>query len=504
MSANRDGLGFRDKLALPNPSSPNCYEDRSMNLPTYSRRHVLRTASSGFGYLALAGLCAEQARGAAPSADALASGPAAMSSNPLSPKTPHFAPKAKRVIFMFNQGGPSHVDSLDYKPQLAKDDGKSPSQTGQYKAGSRKLMKSPFKFSQHGQSGLWLSELMPNLAKHADDMCLLNGMHTDVPLHPEASVQMHTGSFQFVRPSMGAWLLYGLGTENAELPGFITVKPLSRVGGAQNYGSAFLPAPYQGTRIGADGQTLANATIPHIRNPRMNAEAQRKQLDLLQQVNRDRLGLDGVNTELEGVIESYELAFRMQGAVPRMMDLSDESQATLDAYGINGRTSDFGYQCLLARRFAEAGVRFIEVSTGGWDQHGSLQSGLMRNWGGIDQPIAALISDLRQRGLLDDTLIVWGGEFGRTPHAQKPDGRDHNSTGFSMFMVGGGVKGGIRYGATDEHGIAAVENKMHVHDLHATILHLMGLDHTKLTYRYSGRDFRLTDVYGRVAHEIIA
>ncbi len=467
-----------------------------MNQPLFSRRQMLQSASAGFGYLALAGLCAEQVRAAKT--------PSVASSNPLSPKAPHFTPKAKRVIFMFNQGGPSHVDSLDYKPALARDDGKAASTTGFYKGGNRKLLKSPFKFSQHGKSGLWLSELLPNIAKHADDICLLNGMYTDVPLHPEASVQMHTGNFQFVRPSMGSWVLYGLGTENAELPGFITVKPQTRIGGAQNYGSSFLPAPYQGTRIGGDGQSLANASIPHIRNPRMDAVRQRRQLDLLQSVNRDRLEQDRVNTELEGVIESYELAFRMQGAVPKMRALSDESQATHDAYGTSGPTSDFAYQCLLARRFAEAGVRFIEIATSGWDQHGNLKGGLTKNFGGIDKPIAALIADLRQRGLLDDTLIVWGGEFGRTPHVQRADGRDHNGTGFSMFLVGGGVKGGFRYGATDEHGIAAVENKMHVHDLHATILHLLGLDHEKLTYRYSGRDFRLTDVYGKVANEIIA
>jgi hypothetical protein len=470
-----------------------------MNMPLFNRRQMLQTASNGFGYMALAGLCAQQARAAKTSEGPLANG----SNNPLAPKKPHFTPRAKRVIFMFNQGGPSHVDSLDYKPQLTKDDGKTSTVTGQYKSG-RKLLKSPFKFAQHGKSGLWLSELMPNLAKQADDLCVLNGMYTDVPLHPEASVAMHTGNFQFVRPSMGAWTLYGLGTENEELPGFITIKPLTRIGGTQNYGSAFLPAPYQGTRIGGDGESLAKASVPHIRNPRIEADWQRRQLDLLQSVNRERLELDRVNTELEGVIESYELAFRMQGAVPKMMDLSNESQATLEAYGTNGPASDFAYQCLLARRFAEAGVRFIEVSTTGWDQHGNLRNALKSNWGKIDQPIAALINDLKQRGSLDETLIVWGGEFGRTPHAQKEDGRDHNSTGFSMFMAGGGVKGGLRYGATDEHGIAAVENKMHIHDLHATMLHLLGLDHEKLTYRYSGRDFRLTDVYGRVVKDIIA
>ena len=457
----------------------------------FTRREMLKSVSSGFGYLALAGLCAKQA--AAESS----------SSNPLAPKTPHFAPKAKRVIFMFNQGGPSHVDTLDYKPGLIKDDGKSASATYNGKSG-RKLMKSPFKFSQHGESGLWLSELLPHLATQADDLCVVNSMHTDIPNHPQASVQMHTGSFQFVRPSMGAWVLYGLGTENEELPGFITLNPLARIGGAQNYGSAFLPAPYQGTRIGGEGESLKGATVPHIRNPRLASEMQRRQLDLLQSVNRDRLQQDRVNTELEGVIESYELAFRMQGAVPKLMDLSDESQSTLDAYGIGSGNNDFGYQCLLARRFAEAGVRFIEVSTSGWDQHRNLRSALTTNCKKIDQPAAALIADLKQRGMLDDTLIVWGGEFGRTPHCQNDDGRDHNATGFSMFMAGGGVKGGLRFGATDEHGIAAAEDKVHIHDLHATILHLLGLDHERLTYRYSGRDFRLTDVHGNVITGLMA
>lgn len=455
----------------------------------YTRREVLKAVSNGFGYLALAGMCARQA--------------AAESNNPLAPKAPHFPARAKRVIFMFNQGAPSHVDTLDYKPQLTKDDGKTVD--AKYGAKSnRKLLKSPFSFAQHGESGLWISELLPNIARHADDLCVINSMVTDLPNHPQASLQMHTGSFQFVRPSMGAWVVYGLGTENEELPGFITINPLARIGGAQNYGSAFLPAPYQGTRIGGEGESLAGATIPHIRNPRIAVNRQRQQLDLLQGINRERLAEDRVNTELEGVIESYELAFRMQGAVPRLMDLKDESASTLEAYGIGGPTTDFGYQCLLARRLAEAGVRFIEIATSGWDQHRNLRSQLTENCRKIDQPVAALLADLKQRDMLKDTLLVWGGEFGRTPHAQSDDGRDHNATGFSMFLAGGGVKGGLRYGATDEYGIAAVENKVHVHDLHATLLYLLGLDHEQLTFRYSGRDFRLTDVHGHVVRDIVA
>ncbi len=473
-----------------------------------SRRQLLQSTSCGFGMLALAGIL-ESLGLRNTSAQA-----ASESANPLLPRQPHFAAKAKRVIFMFMQGAPSHVDTFDYKPQLEKDDGKAAGAGGK---GNRKLLKSPFTFHKSGNSGIEISELFPNLAKHADDLCLLNSLHCDLPNHPQASVQMHTGSFQFVRPSMGAWVLYGLGPENQELPGFITLNPVGRVGGAQNYGSSFLPAAFQGTRIGGEGEPLARASVPNIASRGVSKLDQRTQLDLLQELNRGRLGQDKVNRELEGIIESYELAFKMQTAVPKLMDLSDESPTTLEAYGIGagstapmgrkgggGGTDNFGRQCLLARRFAEAGVRFIELSHPGWDQHQQLRARLTANCGAIDQPIAALINDLKQRGMLKDTLLIWGGEFGRTPHAQNEDGRDHNATGFSMWMAGGGVKGGMRYGATDEHGIKAEENKMHVHDLHATILHLLGLDHTRLTYNYSGRDFRLTEVHGNVAKEIQA
>ena len=451
-----------------------------------SRRDMLRTASCGFGYLAFAGLCSQAS--------------ASDSTNLLAPKAPHFTARAKRVIFLFMQGGPSHVDTFDYKPRLATDDGK----TGNGK-GNRKFMKSPFAFAQHGQSGLWLSELFPELAKHADELCLVNSMHTDLPNHPQACIELHTGNSRFVRPSLGAWTLYGLGTENEDLPGFVTINPPLGAGGSQNYGSSFLPAAFQGTRVGGDGNQAANERVANLANPRLSAQLQRRQLDLLQSLNRDRLVRDEVNSDLEGIIESYELAFRMQGTVPQILDFSSESEATLASYGIGEKASDrFGRQCLLARRFAEAGVRFIELSLGGWDQHKELKSKLTSNCRSIDKPIAALLQDLKQRGLLKDTLVVWGGEFGRTPAAQVSDGRDHNATGYSMWLAGGGVKGGQRYGATDEHGVSAVENKMHIHDLHATILHLLGLDHEKLTYRYSGRDFRLTDVAGVVAKGVIA
>jgi hypothetical protein len=449
-----------------------------------SRREMLKTASCGIGLVALADLCTRAA--------------ASESSNPLAAKPPHFKPRAKRVIFMFMGGAPSHVDTFDYKPQLQADNGK----TSEAKGGrGRKLMKSPFKFSQHGKSGLWFPEVLPNLAEHADDLCLLNSMYTDLPAHPNATLMMHTGNFRFVRPSMGAWTLYGLGTENAELPGFVTLN--GQGGSAQNYGSAFLPAAYQGTLI--QGQERNRSAIANIDNPKVSDDLQRKQLDLLATLNRDRLEKDKVNPGLEGVIESYELAFKMEGALPRIMDISDETEATQKAYGIGIKgTANFGRQCLLARRFAEAGVRFIEVGSGGWDQHNNLKAKLTTNCHSIDKPIAALLADLKQRDMLKDTLVVWGGEFGRTPGSQNGDGRDHNAAGFSMWMAGGGVKGGYRHGATDEHGVAAVEKKMHINDLHATMLYLLGLDHEKLTYQYSGRAIRLTDLAGVVAKDIVA
>ncbi|HBJ82746.1 MAG TPA: DUF1501 domain-containing protein [Verrucomicrobiales bacterium] len=453
----------------------------------FSRRHALKTASSGFGYLAFAGLAARAAEQSAASRD-----------GPLAPKQPHFAARAKRVIFLCMRGGPSHVDTFDYKPKLSAKSGAPGTRPG------TKLLGSKWNFAQHGQSGLWISELFPNVANHADELCLLRSMQTDLPAHPQAFLQMHTGSFQFVRPSLGAWTLYGLGTGNENLPGFVTLTPPSASGGAQNYGSSFLPAIYQGTRIGSDNRPIASAQIRNLKSP-LNTDVQRAELDLVQTLNRATLQRDQFNPAVEGVIESYELAFRMQKEMPQVMDLSAETEATKTLYGLdNEATADFGHKCLLARRMVEAGVRFVEVSHGDWDQHFNLSKTLGDNCASVDQPIAGLLTDLKQRGLLKDTLVIWGGEFGRTPHAQGTDGRDHNNKAFTMWMAGGGVKGGHAHGLTDDYGYEAVEDKVHVHDLHATILHLLGLDHEKLTYNYAGRDFRLTDVKGNVVKEIMA
>jgi len=450
--------------------------------PLLTRRDTLKGLSCGFGYLAFAGIAAR----------------AAAADKPLAPKQPHFAAKARRVIFLCMRGGPSHVDTFDYKPQLVADDGKPGSRPGST------WMAPKWKFAQHGKSGLWISELFPNLAAHADELCLVRSMHTDLPAHPQAFLRLHTGNSQFVRPSLGAWALYGLGTENENLPGFITITPPSGFGGAQNYGSSFLPAIYQGTRIGADNRPIAQAEVKNIKPP-VTSATQRLELDLVQTLNREALRRDPNNTEVEGVIESYELAFRMQTQIPGLMDLTKESDATKKLYGMGtNATEDFGRKCLLARRYLEAGVRFVEICHGNWDQHFNLSRALDNNCTAIDKPIAGLITDLKQRGLLKDTLIVWSGEFGRTPYAQGTDGRDHNNKGFTLWMAGGGVKGGLSHGSTDEHGAEAVKDKVHIHDWHATMLHLLGLDHEKLTYRYAGRDFRLTDVKGEVVKGVVS
>lgn len=453
-----------------------------------TRRGMLQHTAAGFGWLAFAGLNARMA------------GAAEGYRGPLAARDPHFAPKAKRVIFLFMQGGPSHLDTFDWKPKLAAANGKTGGGESGQKAG--KLLAPQFAFQPQGKSGLMMSELFPALGRHADDLCLLNGMHTSNAAHPQAAIALHTGSVNFVRPSIGSWITYGLGTENENLPGFVTINPVNNVGGAQNYGSSFLPASYQGTRIES-----AAGGIPDIRNQHLSDTEQRQQIELVQSMNRDLLRTYPGNSELEGVIQSFELAYRMQTSVPDVVDLSREDEKTRERYGMSGSGSgSFGAQCLMARRLAEAGVRFIQVSRGGWDQHKNLKGSLTKNCGDIDRPIAALLSDLKDRDMLKETLVVWGGEFGRTPQAQAADGdgRRHNNRGYSMWMAGGGVKGGMRYGSTDELGGSAVEGKMGTHDLHATILHLLGLDHEKLTYRYAGRDFRLTDVYGEVAREIIA
>jgi hypothetical protein len=452
-----------------------------------SRRALLKSVSSGFGYLAFAGL------------SSLAAG---TKGSPLAPRAPHFPARAKHVIFLCMNGAPSHVDTFDYKPRLTEQDGKASARPGRIPGA--KLMASPWQFRRHGQSGLWISELFPEVAAHADELCVVRGMHTDLPAHPEAYLMLHTGSSQFIRPSLGAWTLYGLGTESDDLPGFIAIKPTVRNGGAQNYGSGFLPAACQATRIGSEGQPIAQSQVGNIKNPRLDAAAQRRQLDLVQAMNRDVLQRDHVNPGVEGVISSYELAFRMQAKLPGVLDLAREAETTKRMYGFEDpATADFGRQCLLARRFVEAGVRFVELTHGDWDQHRGLKAGHARNARAVDRPIAALLTDLRGRGLLDETLVIWGGEFGRTPHGQNADGRDHNNKGFSLWLAGGGVKSGIAYGQTDEFGYEAVEHPMHVHDLHATILHLLGLDHERLTYRYAGRDMRLTDIKGVVHRGIV-
>jgi hypothetical protein len=452
-----------------------------------TRRQALKSASAGFGYMALAGLLGDSAARGAVGRATVKPAP-----GPLAPKASHLAVKAKRIIFLFMEGAMSQMDTFEYKPRLQKEDGK-------VGPGGGTLAASKFKFARHGKTGTWVSELYPHLAKHVDKLCFIRGLHTDTPAHPQAVIQLHTGTAlaQLTRPSMGAWLLYGLGTENQELPGYITVNPPPNFGGAINYGSAFLPAHFQGTRISDTGQ------MPNLRG-RTERSLQRKQLDLLQAMNHDLAAKPGAPDHLEGVIESCELAFRMQSKVPALLDISREPKKVLDAYGVQpGPAGSFARQCLMARRLSEAGVRFVEICQGGWDHHSGLHQGMIRNAAATDRPTAALLSDLEQRGLLDETLILFGSEFGRQPTAQGVDGRDHNITGYPMWLAGAGVKKGFSHGGTDEYGRLATEGRMHTTDLHATLLALMGLEHEKLTYRYAGRDFRLTDVAGNVVTEIM-
>jgi hypothetical protein len=450
--------------------------------PFLSRRDLLQRSTCGFGWLAFTGLCAEAA---------------AAEQNPTAVKPSHFAPRAKRVIFLAMRGAPSQMDLFDYKPKLQQVADKPSEVQG------RKFVGSSWSFKQHGQSGQWISELMPHLTKHADDLCVIKSMRTDDATHTAGFVQLHTGSARFVRPSIGSWVLYGLGSVNENLPGFITISPTLQFGGVQNYGCAFLPAVYQGTPI--TDLVRANEGIENITNRALPREVQRKQLDLVQSLNRQAVQRNPENSQLESVIQSYELAFRMQVELPKVMDFATETKATRDLYGIDNPACDkFARQCLLARRLAESGVRFIEVMDEDWDHHFNLTEDLPRRCRAVDQPIAALLADLKQRDLLKDTLVVWGGEFGRTPDNDRPNGRNHNNTAFTMWMAGGGVRPGLSYGETDDFSYKVVSNEVHIHDLHATILHLLGLDHKKLTYRHAGRDFRLTDVYGRVVKDIVA
>lgn len=457
-------------------------------MTTSTRRDLLKLSALGLGGMALGTL------------------PSSLVRAGLEPRKPHHPAKAKRVIFLFMHGGPSQVDTFDYKPKLQEMDGQQlPFAPAKNISATPKLLKSPWKFARHGECGNWVSELLPQTAKHIDDLCVIRSMHSRGQSHGQAVSMLHTGSDNLVRPSVGAWISYGLGSNNPDLPSFVSISPASGHGGPRNYGCAFLPAIHQATTIGHSGK-LGDAKIQHLGNDRLTSAQQQRQIELLQSMNRDHLERAKQDEQIQGAIESVDLAYRMQKAAPDVLDLSQEPKHTQDLYGIGkSPTDNFGRQCLLARRLAESGVRYIEVSTGNkWDQHGNLRSGHENNAKMTDQPVAALLSDLKARGMLKDTLVVWGGEFGRTPIAQGTNGRDHNPQGFTTWVAGGGVQPGLAYGNTDEFGYYAIENRVHMHDLHATLLHLLGLDHKKLTYRYAGRDFRLTDVYGNVVHDILA
>jgi hypothetical protein len=471
-------------------------------LPPLSRRRWLAQLGTGFGALGLASVMSEAGLlgGTAGTAAAATGGPSAAS--PLAPKSPHFAPRAKRVIFLFMNGGPSHVDTFDPKPALEKYAGQQPAELMKdYQREIGKLFPSPFKFAKYGRGGVDVSELYPHTAKVIDEICVIRSMHTEIPNHEPGLLMMNSGHTQPTRPCLGSWLTYGLGTENQNLPGFVVLCPGKPVVGPQLWGNSFLPGVFQGCHIN-NGRIDPRSVIQHVRNSYLPPEAQRKQLDLLQQLNREHLEQRTQDGQLESRIESLELAFRLQFAAQEVFDLNRETAATREAYG----PGQFADGCLVARRLVERGVRMVQIYFGGgqpWDDHGDIMNHA-QHARQSDQPIAALIDDLKRRGLLDETLIVWSGEFGRTPWSQGAKGRDHHSRGFTAWLAGGGVKGGLAFGETDEFGNHAVKDKVHVHDLHATILHLLGMDHERLTYRYSGRDFRLTDVSGRVVHEILA
>jgi hypothetical protein len=468
-----------------------------------SRRDMLRRCGTGFGALALADLLVQTGQGDA----------SPVNIDPLAPKKPPLPAKAKRVIHLFMNGGPSHVDTFDPKPMLEKLHGQvlpTPNLKTERRTGA--AYRSPFRFAKHGRSGIEISEIFPHLATCADDLCVLRSMYADIPNHEPSLLLMNCGEGRLIRPSFGSWLTYGLGSENRNLPGFVVMCP----GGypiqeSQNWQAGFLPGVYQGTYIDTK-HTQVDKLIEHIRNPALTPAQQRKQLDLLQQLNARHRDARGNDPQLEARIQSFELAYRMQMEAADVFNLSKEPPHIRDLYGpgVQGR------QMLIARRLVERGVRFVQVWTGAgqpWDNHDDIEANHRRLAKSTDQAIAGLLKDLKQRGLLEETLVLWGGEFGRTPTVELPqaganagklNGRDHNHWGFTCWLAGGGVKGGYVHGATDEFGFRAVEKKVHVHDLHATMLHLLGFDHEKFTYRYAGRDFRLTDVHGQVVREILA
>lgn len=483
--------------------------------PMFSRRSMLAKCFNGIGTLGLAAAMGPKAVAAANPVGA---------GGPLKTKSTHFAPRAKRVIHLWMNGAPSQVDTFDPKPSLTTHAGKRPESTVNLTTENATggLMPSPFKFSKHGQSGLDVSELFPEVARYADDLCVIRSMQTDVPVHESSNWMMFTGSIQPNRPSYGSWMLYGLGSENENLPGFVVLgEPGQPVNGPSNWSSRFLPGIYQGCQIALPKDYNPREVIPFLRNARLSMEEQRRELDLMQRLNAMHLERHGAENAMNARIQSLEMAFNMEGAAAEAFDTSTESAETLAAYGLTGpgaelvatssdggfRRSTYARNCLLARRLVERGVRVVQVYCGKsqpWDHHDKNSQSHKNHAAVVDQPIAALLGDLKQRGLLEDTLVLWGGEFGRTPTSQGNDGRDHNHHGFTVWLAGGGVRGGMVYGATDEFGFKAVVNPVHVHDLHATMLHLMGLDHERLTYRYSGRDFRLTDIHGRVVKEILA
>ncbi len=459
-----------------------------------NRRQWLQRTACGFGALALGDIL--QA-----------------ATNPLAAQIPGMIPKAKRVIFLFMAGGPSQMDLFDPKPFITSRHGQpidSPLRPEVTQVGTDKYLAlgamAPVR--PRGQSGMMISDLMPHLASVADDLCLLRGMNADNPQHAGATLQFHTGTFAEVRPSMGAWVSYGLGTENQDLPSFVSIQP----GGVREYGSAFLPAIHQGTALRVPLTDKASP-IENLQNVSPSEEVQRERIELMQKMNRRLVGDLHGEASMEGMIQNLELAFRMQTTTPGIVDISKETEATRKLYGVDGKDTDKnGRACLLARKLSEAGVRFVQVTMGGWDHHGDVRGNLPKLCAQTDQPVAALLKDLKSRGLLEDTLVLWSGEFGRTPWSQDlsgtapidKHGREHQPESFCSWMAGGGIKGGMTFGETDDMGYRAVSGKVHIHDLHATMLHQLGVDHTKLTRRHLGRDFRLTDVYGEVVKEIIA
>ncbi len=467
-----------------------------------TRRQMLEGCGMGLGSLALAQLIGQPAIAGQNNYV-----------NPLAPKPPHFAPKAKRVIHFFMNGGPSQVDTFDPKPMLTKYHGKALPIHLKTERKTGVGFGSPYKFQQYGQSGIEVSEVYPHIAQHVDDLCVIRSMHTELPNHEPSLLLMNCGEQRQIRPSFGSWLTYGLGTENQNLPGFIVLCPFGYpVSGTQNWTAGFLPSVYQGTYIDTK-ETEVERLIQHIKNQTTSREQQRKQLDLLARLNQIYQKKRAEDSLIEAQIQSCELAFRMQTEATDAFDISKEPEAIREMYG----NTMYGRQTLMARRLLERGVRFVQIWQGKdqpWDNHEYLTSGLRQLAAATDKPIAALLTDLKQRGMLDDTLVIWGGEFGRTPvveltgasggNDQSTWGRDHNNHGFTMWVAGGGVKRGFIHGSTDEFGFAAQDNPVHVHDLHATLLHLLGFDHERLLYRYAGRDFRLTDVYGQVVNELLA